>query len=59
MLQALNASSHPLLAALSNAPPNDEAEIDAEREAIERARRDVREGNTIALEDVRRKLRRA
>lgn len=48
VLQALNASSDPLLAALSNAPPDDETETDAEREAIERARQDVREGNTLS-----------
>ena len=57
--QGLNASSDPLLAALSNAPLDDEDETDAEREAVERARKDIREGNTLAHEDVRRKLRRA
>lgn len=55
--RALTATRDPLLAALSNAPPDDEAETDAEREAIERARQNVREGNTRAHEDVRRKLR--
>ena len=59
VLQALNANSDPLLATLSNAPPDDEAETDAEREAIERARQNVRQGNTLLHEDVRRKLRRA
>jgi hypothetical protein len=59
VLQALNASSDPLLAALRNAPVDDEAETDAEREATERARMDVREGSMVSHEDVRRKLRRA
>ena len=59
VLQALNASSDLLLNALRNAPVDDEAETDAEREATERARKDVREGNTLSHEDVRRKLRRA
>jgi hypothetical protein len=59
VLQALNASSDPLLTALRNAPVDDEPETDAEREAAERARNDVREGNTLSHEDVRRKLRRA
>jgi hypothetical protein len=44
VLQALNASSDLLLTALRNAPVDDEAETDAEREATERARKDVREG---------------
>ncbi len=57
VLQALNASSDLLLNALRNAPVDDEAETDAEREATERARTDVREGNTLSHEDVRRKLR--
>lgn len=57
--RALNASSDPLLAALAEAPVDDEAETDAEREATERARNDLREGNTLSQEDVRRKLRRA
>jgi hypothetical protein len=59
ILQALNASSDLLITALRNAPVDDEAETDAEREATERARKDVREGNTFSHEDVRRKLRRA
>ena len=59
VLQALNASSDPLLIALSNAPMDDEAETDAERKATERARKDVREGTTLSHEDVGRKLRRA
>ena len=59
VLQALNASSDPLLAALSNAPLDDEAETDAERDATERARKDIREERTLSHEDVRRKLRRA
>ena len=59
VLQALNASSDPLLAALANAPVDDEPETDDEREATERARREVHEGNTFSQEDVRRKLRRA
>ena len=59
VLQALNDSGDPLLTALRNAPIDDEAETDAEREATERARKDVREGNTLSHEDVRRKLRRA
>ena len=59
VLQALNASSDRLVAALRNAPLDDEAETDAEHEATERARKDVREGNTFSHEDVRRKLRRA
>ena len=57
--QALNATGDPLLAALTSAPLDDEAETDAEREAVERARKDIREGSTLAHEDVRRKLRRA
>lgn len=59
VLQALSATSDPLLVTLSNAPPDDEAETDAEREAVERARQDFRQGNTLSHEDVRRKLRRA
>ena len=59
VLQALNASSDLLLTALRNAPVDDETETDAEREATERARKDVREGNMLSHEDVRRKLRRA
>lgn len=59
VLQALNASSDLLLTALRNAPVDDEAETDEEREATERARKDVREGNTLSDEDVRRRLRRA
>ena len=59
VLQALNVSSGLLLPALRNAPVDDEAETDAEREATERARKDVREGNTLTPEGVRRKLRRA
>ena len=59
VLQALNASSDLLLTALRDAPVDDEPETDAEREATERARKDVREGNTLSHEDVRRKLRRA
>jgi len=59
VLQALNASSDLLLTALHNAPIDDEAETDAEREATERARKDVREGNTLSHEDAGRKLRRA
>jgi hypothetical protein len=51
VLQALNANSDPLLAALNNAPPDDEAETDAEREAIERARQDLRQGNTFIYAD--------
>ena len=58
VLQALNASSDRLVTALRNAPVDDEAETDAEREATERARADFREGNTFSQEDVRRKLRR-
>ena len=46
VLQALNASSDLLLTALRNAPVDDEAETDAEREATERARKDVREGRS-------------
>jgi hypothetical protein len=59
VLQALSATSDPLLVALSNASPDDEAETDAEREATERARQDLHQGNTLAHDDVRRKLRRA
>ena len=59
VLQALNVSSDLLLTALRNAPVDDEAETDAEHEATERARKDVREGNTLSHEDIRRKLRRA
>ena len=59
VLQALNTSSDPLLSALNNAPLDDEAETDAEREAAERARKDIRAGNTLTHKDVRQKLRRA
>lgn len=59
VLQALNVSSDPLLSVLRNAPVDDEAETDAEREATERARRDVREGKTLSHDEVRRKLQRA
>ena len=59
VLQALNVSSDPLLGALRNAPADDEAETDSEREATERARRDLREGKTLSQDEVRRKLRRA
>ena len=59
VLEALNASSDPLLIALTNAPVDDEGETDAEREATERARRDVHEGRTLSQEEVMRKLRRA
>ena len=58
VLQALNASSDCLVTALRNAPVDDEAETDAEHEATERAREDIRAGNTLSHEDVRRKLRR-
>lgn len=59
VLEALNVSSDPLLAALNTAPDDNEAETDAEREAVERARRDVREGRTLSHDEVSRKLRRA
>ena len=59
VLQALNVSSDPLLATLANAPVDDEAETDSEREATERARRDVRDGKTVSHEEISRKLRRA
>jgi hypothetical protein len=59
VLQALNATSDPLLAALSNAPVDDEPETDDEREATERARDDVREGRTVSHDELRRRLRRA
>ncbi|HEV7241960.1 MAG TPA: hypothetical protein VGQ36_22205 [Thermoanaerobaculia bacterium] len=59
VLQALNVSSDLLLGTLRNAPVDDEAETDAERDAAERARRDVREGRTLSHDEVRRKLRRA
>lgn len=45
-LQALIVSSDPLLGVLRNAPVDDEAETDAEREATERARREVRESGS-------------
>ena len=48
-----------MLVALRNAPIDDEDEAEAEREATERARRDVREGRTVSQEDLERKLRRA
>jgi hypothetical protein len=59
VLQALNLSSDPLLTALRNAPIDDEDETDAEREAAERARREIREGNTLSHEEVKQRLRRA
>ncbi len=59
VLEALNVSSDPLLAALSQAPVDDEPETDSEREAVARARRDVQEGKTLSHDEVRRKLRRA
>jgi hypothetical protein len=59
VLEALNMSSDPLLAALSQAPADDEVETDSEREAAARARRDVQEGKTLSHDEVRRKLRRA
>jgi len=59
VLQALNVSSDPLLAALTNTPVDDEVETGAEREATERAREDIREGRMLSHEDVRRKMRRA
>lgn len=42
VLQALNVSSDLLLTALRNAPVDDEAETDVEREATERARKELR-----------------
>lgn len=59
VLQALNTSSDPLLAALGNAPLDDEPETDAEREASARARQDIDERKTLSQDEVRRKLRRA
>lgn len=59
VLEALNASRDPLLAALSHAPDDDEGESPEEREAVERARRDVREGRTLPQDEITQKLRRA
>lgn len=59
VLQALNATGDRLLAALSKAPVDDEDETASERESADRARRDIRQGQTISQEDVRQKLRRA
>lgn len=50
VLQALNTSSDPLLAALRNAPVDDEPETDDEREAVERARKGIRNGNTFQID---------
>jgi hypothetical protein len=59
VLEALNASTDPLLLRLSHAPIDDEPETDAEREAVTRAHDDIREGKTLSQDEVRRKLRRA
>lgn len=59
VLQALNVSGDPLLATLAGAQPDDEAETEAEREAIARARREIASGNTISHEDIGRKIRRS
>jgi hypothetical protein len=59
VLRALNAGGDPLLSALRSAPSDDEAETDGEREAAEKARRDIREGNTLSHDEIRRKLQRA
>jgi Spy/CpxP family protein refolding chaperone len=59
VLQALNASSDPVLLALASAPLDDEAETEAEREAVELARAGVREARTSSHDDMKRKLRRA
>ena len=45
---------HPALLALENAPADDEPETDAERLAVEQAREDVRRGDVLPHEEVRR-----
>lgn len=59
VLQALNASGDPLVATLSNARDDDEEATASERESVDRARRNVQEGQTLSHDDVKRRLRRA
>jgi hypothetical protein len=59
VLQALSETGDSLLAALTNAPVDDEDETESERESADRARRDIREGQLHSQDEVRRKLRRA
>jgi hypothetical protein len=57
VLQALNTSGDPLLAALAGAQLDDEAETESEREAVDRARREIASARTLSHEDVGRKIR--
>lgn len=59
VLQALNATGDPLLAAVNSAPVDDEEETELERVSADRARREIREGQALSQDEVRRKLRRA
>ncbi len=54
--QRLEPLADPVLAALANAPYDDEPETDEEREAVAEARADLDAGNFVTLDEVRREF---
>lgn len=55
--QRLEPLADPVLAALANAPYDDEPETDEERAAVAEARADLNAGNFVTMEELRRELR--
>jgi hypothetical protein len=55
-LHYLRATADPVLRALLEAPPDDEAETEEERQAVQEAREELARGEVRTLEEVRREL---
>lgn len=56
LLAGLSVTADPILRALALAPVDDEPETPEERQAVEEALRDIREGRTVLHEEARRRL---